>query len=194
MRLFCVIIPYGDYYTITAAISYGERGNMKNIIIDILIVAAVVILMTATIKPTIVRGESMDDTLHDGNYLIIDKIAYKIGEPEYGDIVVIDSDYDGGKLLIKRVIGTGGDKITTDGKELFINDEEINEPYVCGGTVGDGYMETWEVPEGKLFVMGDNRDNSADSRLGEIGLIDEGDVVGKAAIRLYPFDSIGTLE
>ena len=136
----------------------------------------------------------MDDTLHDGNYLIVNKMAYKTRSPERGDIIVFDSDYDGGELLIKRVIGIGGDEITTDGKVVYVNGEQIKEPYIQADTQGDGESNTWTVPEGSIFAMGDNRDVSADSRMTEVGFVDEADILGKVAVRLFPFNQIGGVE
>ncbi|MDO4869497.1 MAG: signal peptidase I [Bacillota bacterium] len=171
-----------------------KRSTIKSLLIDILIVVCVVFAITAVIKPTIVKGESMEDTLHDGNYLILNRMAYKMHSPERGDIVVFPSELDGGKLLIKRVIGVGGDVVETDGLETSVNDSKLDEPYIKSSTFGDGLMETWTVPEGKVFVMGDNRDNSADSRQANVGFIDEDDIIGKVAVRLFPFSEIGTVK
>ena len=114
----------------------------------------------------------MDDTLHDGNYLIVNKMAYKTHSP----------------------IGIGGDEITTDGKVVYVNGEQIKEPYIQADTQGDGESNTWTVPEGSIFAMGDNRDVSADSRMTEVGFVDEADILGKVAVRLFPFNQIGGVE
>ena len=136
----------------------------------------------------------MDDTLHDGNYLILNKLAYRSESPKYGDIVVFPSDADGGeeKLFIKRVIGVGGDEVTVDGKTVYVNGKQLDEPYVQKDTEGTGASKSWTVPEGKVFVMGDNRDVSLDSR--RIGPIDEDIIIGKVALRLFPFDQIGKVK
>ena len=148
--------------------------------------------ITACVKPTIVSGQSMDDTLHDGNYLIVNKLAYKFGEPEHGDIIVFDSGEEEHELWVKRVIGLPGDVIKTDGKTLYINDAKASEPYIKKGTMAQGEMKTWIVPEGAVFVMGDNRNNSTDSRI--IGCVEESAVLGKAVVRLWPPGSIGRIE
>ena len=166
-----------------------DKSFVKSLLIDLAIAIAIVLIVTAMIKPTIVRGPSMDDTLHDGNYLILNKLAYRSESPKYGDIVVFPSDADGGeeKLFIKRVIGVGGDKVEVDGKTVY-----VDEPYVQKDTEGTGASKSWTVPEGKVFVMGDNRDVSLDSR--RIGPIDEDIIIGKVALRLFPFDQIGKVK
>ena len=81
----------------------------------------------------------------------------------------------------------------TDGKATYVNDEKVSEPYLKKETVGTGESEAWTVPEGCVFVMGDNRDNSLDSRDPSLGFVSEEDIIGKAAVRLYPFDQIGAV-
>ena len=171
-----------------------DKSFVKSLLIDLAIAIAIVLIVTAMIKPTIVRGPSMDDTLHDGNYLILNKLAYRSESPKYGDIVVFPSDADGGeeKLFIKRVIGVGGDEVTVDGKTVYVNGKQLDEPYVQKDTEGTGASKSWTVPEGKVFVMGDNRDVSLDSR--RIGPIDEEIIIGKVAVRLFPFDQIGKVK
>ena len=170
----------------------SAKSFLKDLIKDIIIAFVIVLIVTACVKPTIVSGQSMDDTLHDGNYLIVNKLAYKIGEPEHGDIIVFDSGQEEHELWIKRVIGLPGDVIKTDGRTLYINNAKASEPYIKKGTVAQGEMKTWIVPEGAVFVMGDNRNNSTDSRI--IGCVEDDTVVGKAVLRLWPAGSIGKIE
>ena len=170
----------------------SAKSFLIDLIKDIVVALVVVLIITACVKPTIVSGQSMDDTLHNGNYLIVNKLAYKFGEPEYGDIIVFDSGEEEHELWVKRVIGLPGDVIKTDGKILYINDAKASEPYIKKGTVAQGEMKTWIVPEGAVFVMGDNRNNSTDSRI--IGCVEERAVLGKAVVRLWPIGSIGRIE
>ena len=170
----------------------SAKSFLKDLIKDIIIAFVIVLIVTACVKPTIVSGQSMDDTLHDGNYLIVNKLAYKFGEPEHGDIIVFDSGQEEHELWIKRVIGLPGDVIKTDGRTLYINNAKASEPYIKKGTVAQGEMKTWIVPEGAVFVMGDNRNNSTDSRI--IGYVEDDTVVGKAVLRLWPVGSIGKIE
>ena len=170
----------------------SAKSFLIDLIKDIIIALVVVLIVTACVKPTIVSGKSMDDTLHNGNYLIVNKLAYKFGEPEHGDIIVFDSGEEEHELWVKRVIGLPGDVIKTDGKTLYINDAKASEPYIKKGTMAQGEMKTWIVPEGAVFVMGDNRNNSTDSRI--IGCVEDDTVVGKAVLRLWPVGSIGKIE
>lgn len=153
-------------------------------------------LITQFIKPTLVRGDSMYSTLEEGDYLIINRMAYKFGEPERGDIIVFESNLqqdDGtSKDLVKRVIGIGGDTVKIENSKVYVNGEELNEPYI-GDEITEGNIDT-VVPEGTVFVLGDNRDISLDSRYDEVGFINESDILGKVFVRLYPFNRIGLLE
>ncbi|MDO5491879.1 MAG: signal peptidase I [Bacillota bacterium] len=175
---------------------------MKEFIKDIIIAIIIVALITIVIKPTIVKESSMEPTLYENNYLIINKLAYfQKDHPQYGDIIVFKSDLDktdgtGKKLLIKRVIGVEGDHITIADGNVYRNGELIDEPYVHGQeTLADEGMEIedLEVGDDELFCMGDNREVSLDSRSPEVGNVDEDDVVGKAVVRLFPFNQITTL-
>lgn len=157
----------------------------------------VILIFTFFFRIVLVQGPSMRETLQDQDRLIITHINYT---PQKGDIVVINSEKLG-KTIIKRVIGTGGDKVVVDynnntvtvnGK--VISNDNIREAMYNTNLFDEKYeveenVFEYDVPEGKLFVMGDNRNNSTDSR--RIGFIDPSDVLGNAVLRLYPFDSFG---
>ncbi len=167
---------------------------MKELIRDIVIALVIVVAITLVIKPTIVKENSMQPTLYENNYLLVNKQAYRFGEEKRGDIIVFHSelkDEDGAeKLLIKRIIGLPGDTIDIKNGKVLLNGEELTEDYTLEGET-TGEIKNYTVPEGKLFVMGDNRRVSIDSRSPEVGCIDEDTVMGKAFVRLYPFSEIG---
>ncbi len=167
---------------------------MKELIRDILVALVIVLVLTSVIKPTIVKESSMEPTLYENHYLIVNKLAYKTGEAERGDIIVFESELeneDGGKkLLIKRIVGLPGETVTITGEEVYIDGQLLEETYLKDG-ITPGEIVNCEIPEGQLFVMGDNRVVSIDSR--ELGCIDEDTVMGKAVFRLYPFNQIGGL-
>lgn len=175
---------------------------MKELIKDIIIALIIVAAITVVIKPTIVKESSMEPTLYENNYLIVNKLAYfKKDHPNYGDIVVFRSDISkddgtGKKLLIKRVIGVEGDVITIKDGKVYRNGEVLDEPYVNGQQTQDDEgidVNNEKIGENELFLMGDNRAVSLDSRSDLVGQVSEDRVVGKAVIRLYPFSEITRL-
>lgn len=169
---------------------------MKELIKDILIALVVVAAITAVIKPTVVKESSMEPTLYENNYLFVNKLAYITKDhPEYEDIIVFQSDIDmedgsGKKLLIKRVIGVEGDVMDVKDGTVYRNGYPLEEPYTLEGYTNDN-IEEYTVPQDQVFVMGDNRSISLDS--GEFGAISEESIMGKAFIRLYPFNEFGFL-
>ena len=140
----------------------------------------------------------MEPTLYENNYLLVNKMAYITSDhPDYGDIVVFQSDIDkedgsGKKLLIKRVVGVENDTISIADGVVYRNGTPLDEPYTLEGyTSGD--VDSYHVPQDQVYVMGDNRSISLDSRAEEVGTVSEDDIIGKAFVRLYPFDQIGLL-
>lgn len=172
---------------------------MKEFIKDIVIALIIVLIITAIIKPTIVKESSMEPTLYGNNYLFVNKLAYKMKQhPDYGDIIVFKSDLEkedgsGKKLLIKRVIGVENDVITISNGVVYRNGVALDEPYTKEGYT-DGTLQDFRIPEDQIFVLGDNRAVSRDSRDTEaIGTVEESRVLGKAFVRLYPFSEITLL-
>ncbi|MBR0209743.1 MAG: signal peptidase I [Firmicutes bacterium] len=178
-------------------IQKGLSENAKEWIKDILIAIVVAFLVLQFIKPTIVQEHSMENTLKPNDYLFISKQSYRLfGDPQRGDIIVFHSvltTAEGAeKLLVKRIIALPGDTICITGGVVYVNGEPQDEPYTKDGYT-DTEMEEVTVPEGQLFCMGDNRQNSRDSRDPLIGFVDEDDVLGKAVLRLFPFSKFGGL-
>ena len=169
---------------------------MKEWIKDIAIAVIVGVLILQFIKPTIVKEHSMRPTLNENNYIFLSKQAYRFHEPERGDIIVFHTDLlqanGQEKLLIKRIIGVPGDVISIKDGIVYRNGKALVEPYTMEGYTATD-MEEIQIPDDKVFVMGDNRQNSIDSRDSSVGMIGENLIVGKAVFRLYPFDEIGLL-
>ena len=163
---------------------------------DIAIAVIVAVLILQFIRPTVVKEHSMLDTLHENDYLIVSKQAYLFNEPKYKDIVVFHSNLkqENGKakLLIKRVIGLPGQTIQITEGKVYVDGKVLVENYIFE-PITTGEIGPLTIPEGKMFVMGDNRGNSADSRDDRIGLVDEKEIFGEAVLRLYPFDRIGRI-
>lgn len=160
--------------------------NWKTILEYALIVLAVILIRTFVVTRVQVDGNSMADTLHDKDIMFLNIIKYKFANIQRFDIVVFDYQ---GEPLIKRVIGLPGDKVSYYSGVLKVNGKVIKESYIdTNGYYGEDYAEE-KVPSGKYFVMGDNRDNSLDSRM--IGFIDREKIMGNADFIMYPFDRFG---
>lgn len=153
-------------------------------------------VITQFIRPTIVNGQSMYPTLDHNDYLIINRMAYKFGEPSKGDIIVFSTNLkqENGenKDLVKRVIAVEGDHLKIENSNVYINGELIDEPYIHENYT-EGAVDI-TVPEDMIFAMGDNRENSKDSRMSDVGLVPEDHVMGKVMVRLFPFNKIGTVK
>ena len=163
---------------------------IRDIAIAILIAALVLIFF----KPIIIQQESMQPNFYSGDYVIVSRQAYNLfGDIEHGDVIVFKStllDNEGHQTnLIKRVIGLPGDTIEIRDGYVIRNGQVIEESYVAAQGLS-GEMDEITVEEGKLFVMGDNRAVSQDSRSREVGQIDQESIVGKVILRVFPFDSI----
>jgi signal peptidase I len=139
-------------------------------------------------QPFIVSGASMEDTFHNNEYLIVDQLSYHLHAPVRGDVVIFRYPRDPSKYFIKRVIGVPGDTITIEKSTVSIVNEThpqglvLNEPYVASMKPGVTIVE--ELGEREYFVMGDNRDESSDSRVW--GVLQEENIVGRAFLRLFP--------
>ena len=170
---------------------------VKSLIKDIIIAAILAAVVISFVRPTIVKQTSMQDTLNPNDYIIMYRMAYSGDkEPKRGDIVIFKSelqDENGkNKLLIKRVIGLPGDKITINDGKVYINDKEYDESYLKDGYT-TGSVNNFKVPKGEYFVMGDNRVVSIDSRYSEVGCIKKDAIKGRAVLRLFPFTKIKKL-
>lgn len=137
----------------------------------------------------LVQGSSMYPTLENGDRLVINKIEYRLGDPDYGDIVILN--YSSSVEYVKRIVAKGGDTIAIKDMEVYVNGNKLNEPYINTDPYGD--FEEVTVPEGKYFVMGDNRANSSDSRFQSLGFVERDAIVGHVIFRFWPFAHFGTV-
>ncbi|WP_353892125.1 signal peptidase I [Proteinivorax hydrogeniformans] len=137
----------------------------------------------------IVDGRSMEPTFINQERVLVNKFIYNFRDPDFGDIVVFPYPVDEERVLIKRVIGTANDKIEIKNGALFINKEPVTEEYILQGYSGQNYGPV-NVPEGMIFVLGDNRSNSVDSRNNEVGFISTDDVRGKTFLRYWPLSQL----
>ena len=170
---------------------------MKSFLKDLIIAVFIAVVIIQFIKPTIIKESSMQPTLYENDYIFLSKQAYNLfGDPEYGDIIVFHSDIESEngkkKDLIKRIIGLPGDVISVTDGVVFRNDEVLKESYTMEDYTTGQVME-YEVPDGMMFVMGDNRRVSLDSRSEDIGAVAMDDIMGKAVWKVYPFKDFGKI-
>ena len=140
-----------------------------------------------------VIGPSMEQTLIEGDRLIISNLFYT---PKYGDIVVLRKDTFKDEPIIKRVIATEGQTVDIDFETgvVYVDGAALDEPYAnTPTTLREDFEDPVTVPEGSVFVMGDNRNRSTDSRTESIGCVDTRYIIGRAVFRIYPFNKIGSL-
>lgn len=162
--------------------------NFWNTIKDYVIIIVVVVLIRTFIgTPGIVDGASMNNTLEDGQLVIINKLVYRFDEINRFDIVVINNKIDD-ERIIKRVIGLPNETIRITDNKLFINDEYVKVDFEFADT--NDFEAT--TKDGEYFVLGDNRIVSKDSRI--IGNIKEKDILGRVRFRLFPFSKMGNID
>ena len=142
-------------------------------------------LITARIR---VDGPSMNPTLHNGEYVIVNRLAYKWSKPRLGDVIVFRFPRDPTQEYIKRVIGLPGDEVYIANKQVFINGKLLDENYIAEPP---DYFGRWRVPANSLFVLGDNRNDSSDSHDWEY--VPMKNVIGKALVVYWPPSSMGLI-
>lgn len=160
-----------------------------------LVFVVMLLIFTFIARPATVDGESMLPTLQNAERLVISKFMY---EPKQGDIVVLcgEADREDGRNLIKRIIATEGQTVNIDFEEgqVYVDDKPLSESYILEPTyLDEGTEFPLVVPEGEVFVMGDNRNNSRDSRSESVGTVKEDYIVGRALFRFFPFDRFGKI-
>jgi signal peptidase I len=136
-----------------------------------------------------VDGYSMEPTLQSGEFVIVNRLAYKFTEPQIGDVIVFHYPRDPEQEYIKRVIGLPGDTVRVSQGEVYINGEPLAEPYIAAEPT---YDSTWNVPADSFFVLGDNRNNSSDSH--NWGAVPQDYVIGKALLVYWPPEQWGLID
>ena len=169
--------------------SFGIRSWLQDLL-ETLLLALIIFLVINTLTGRYqVHGQSMEPSLHNGQYLIANKVTYWLHPPERGDVVVLRPPANEGAIpYIKRVIGLPGDKIEIEEGRVWVNGVILNEPYTGGPPA---YRNNWVVVEGYYFVLGDNRNNSSDSH--RWGLLPQENIVGKAVFSYWPPEYWGTI-
>ena len=169
--------------------SFGIRSWLQDLL-ETLLLALIIFLIINTLTGRYqVHGQSMEPSLHNGQYLIANKVTYWLHPPERGDVVVLRPPSNEGTIpYIKRVVGLPGDRIEIQEGRVWVNGVILNEPYTGGPPA---YRNSWVVEEGYYFVLGDNRNNSSDSH--RWGLLPQENIVGKAVFSYWPPEYWGTI-
>lgn len=169
-----------------------ERPNLLGILVDILetlLLSVVLFFLINAVSARIrIDGSSMEPNLHHGEFVIVSKVNYRIGEPERGDVVVFDFPRNITEEYIKRIIGLPGEEIQIKDGQVFVDGVALVEPYL---KMEPRYEGEWIVSEGELFVLGDNRNNSSDSH--NWGMVPLENVVGEALLVYWPPTSWGMI-
>lgn len=172
------------------------RHEIISTIVYLLVVFVLIFLFIHYVgQRTVVSGSSMENTLSDGDNLIIDKISYRFRDPERFEVVVFPYKLDEKTFFIKRVIGLPGETVYIDAKgTIYINGEKLEESYGREVIANPGLASS-EITLGddEYFVLGDNRNNSEDSRFDDVGNIKRSDLIGRAWVRIYPFTEMGAV-
>lgn len=181
-----------------------EENKMKHVLKErlsisiylLLVFCAAYLIVTYVGQRTQVSGSSMETTLSDGDHLIVDKISYRFEDPERFDIIVFPYQYDTDTYYIKRIIGMPGETVQIDDRgNIYVDGELLEEAYgreviQNPGRADDPIM----LGDDEYFVMGDNRNNSSDSRDPSVGNIHRKDIIGRAFIRIWPSSKFGILK
>lgn len=149
---------------------------------------ALYFLIDSVVARVRVENISMEPTLQPGEFLLVNKLAYRLGNFQYGDIIVFHYPPNPSEDYIKRVIGLPGDEVTVKDNQVKVNGYPLTEPYISAPPHYDG---TWKVPEDSIFVLGDNRNQSSDSH--SWGFVPTNYVVGKALVIYWPFSELKVL-
>jgi signal peptidase I len=170
------------------------RTLTRTLVEIVVIVAAAfalaMLVQAFIVKPFTIHQISMEPTLHEGDRILISRLSYHFHDPKAGDVVVLHSPVDSSEDLVKRVVAVGGDTVAIHDGDLFVNGAAVVEPYLAEQDIRGEYPET-TIPEGQVFVLGDNRNNSGDSRL--FGPIDVDSIIGSAFAIYWPIGDWGGL-
>ncbi|WP_347487833.1 signal peptidase I [Desulfoscipio sp. XC116] len=172
-----------------------KKIKSKSAIVEIFESVAIAVLLAVIIRmfvfqPFYIPSESMVPSLQVGDRIIVSKFNYHFGEPKRGDIMVFKFPLDPNRDFVKRTIGVGGESLAMRDSHLYINGRQVREDYLPEGLLFPDFGPE-EVPDGSYFMMGDNRNNSDDSRVW--GALPEENIIGKAVLIYWPLDRIRLL-
>ncbi len=170
-----------------------KRSEFLRFLMDVLetlVLSAVLFLAINAVSARIrVDGNSMEPTLQNGEFVVVNKLAYKFGDPQIGDVIVFHYPRDPNQEYIKRVVGLPGNNVNIKNGLVYVNDQILPEPYIA---TPPRYQADWNVPTDSLFVLGDNRNNSSDSH--NWGPVPMQNVIGKALFIYWPPEAWGAID
>jgi signal peptidase I len=170
-----------------------KRSTFGSFVLETLqtVILAVVLyfLIDTVVARVRVENISMQPTLQSGEFVLVNKLAYRIGDIRRGDIIVFHYPQDPSQDYIKRIIGVAGDVVDVHDQTVFVNNQALVEPYIMAKPLYDG---TWTVPPNDLFVLGDNRNESSDSHYW--GFVPDANVVGRALVIYWPLNDLKILD
>jgi len=164
-----------------ASVRSGAKSLLREVVETILLTAVIFYAVNFTTGRFRIDGDSMEPTMHDGQYVIISKLSYRLNEPERGDVIVFRFPRSPERDFIKRIIGLPGDTIEIRDQMVMVNGVPLHEDYISSAP---SYENTWQVEPGQYFVLGDNRNNSSDSHTW--GLLPAENIIGKAWVTYWP--------
>lgn len=161
----------------------------------VIILGCTYLVVNYAVQRTEIEGSSMEPALYGGDQILVDKLTYRFRKPRRYEVVAFPYRYEQDTYYVKRIIGLPGEKVRIDAQgTIFINEEALDEHYGNETISQPGYAFTPRIlGEDEYFVLGDNRNDSIDSRFAEVGLVRRQEIIGKAFFRIYPFSSIGSI-
>ncbi|MEN8172168.1 MAG: signal peptidase I [Chloroflexota bacterium] len=159
-------------------------------VFETLLLAAILFIGINAVSARVrVDGSSMEPSFHHGEFVVVNRLAYKLGTYNIGDVVVFHYPRDPDQEYIKRIIGVAGDNIQISNGLVYLNAQLLNEPYIAAPP---RYNGSWNIPEGHVFVLGDNRNNSSDSH--NWGPLQKENIIGRAIFIYWPLDEFGGIK
>src|SRR4030042_765866 len=170
-----------------------ESSGFLRFLKDVLetLILSLILFVTINVVSARIRvdGESMEPTLLSGEYVMVNRLSYRFGSPQRGDIIIFHPPLNPSEEYVKRVIGLPGDEVEVKNKVVYVNGQPLDETYL---DVTTNYPGAWQVPAGQLFVLGDNRNNSEDSH--DWGTLPIANIIGKAVLIYWPPTAWGLID
>ncbi|MDB5058984.1 MAG: signal peptidase [Chloroflexi bacterium] len=162
-----------------------RSSRIVEIVKTLAITALLYLGIQATVSPRVVDGQSMEPTLHNQEWIMLDKVSYMFHAPQRGDVIVFKYPFNPTQDYIKRIIGVPGDHVVVGNGHVYVNGQQLSERYIAAAP---NYTDSVTVPQGFLYVLGDNRDNSSDSHVW--GLLPRANVEGRAMFSYWPIPDL----